>query len=1183
MANVSLNISSEDQAVSESMQEVTQDSVASSRRNSGSSNSYTPGPRSSTLRPPMLKKSRLRKTSFQGDQVAPDMRPVLHLFDVFSRKLYMEGYLCRQDILSNKGHQSTSNIWSEFYAELCGSILSLWKIENNFDSGQPEIAQTPIIINVSNYSTEICSPVLDDGIQRNNVFLLSAGPGDKFYLQAANDSLLNLWVSAIRLSCYESSRLQEVYTATLLKRTGLRELLSGTVLVKGKLEGYLQVQFTSTDEPKKYWVVVSDHRAEDKKKKADLAFTRGQALFYETKKSKKPFMTLANVLKTYAIYPENPTIIDKTISFRVEGNLFPAKQTDSKPGDFVNLSAESINEMAKWLIGFFDSFKMYGRPKELLYDFKDPISPFFAVPTGRNNVKLFLDLHEIEHVDMREPLADVKAAFAEVLRQSYQNQDGSQQTLSVPNHQQSSNILKTLSSSPQIVTDGSNDNYIRQRVLSSESLSSGPNSQLTHKISTQASHSSPILSLTQSTSKESVSSLTNNGLTSGKGKKLKQIASSDESEGDNGKNRDQLESDNEESESDDGDDYNDYNDYNDPAVLKNTQENAKVAKEHSENNLTLTVDEHIRLGSSFNSLSGGDLMLEIMNAVTDRNDTVKSSEETNDVLKKQPKTKRNVSFKNLSTKSGMNHKKKIAPLPSESEDNEELSSVGTKSDENDSDGSSEDISVNKNEDRHANVNVNKKRNTGKRHIRTAPQPSDSSDNEEEELMEEDQQLPKPYGSNRSKSQGKQAKGKKDEEEIDSENEARVVQPLKNKPGNQGDFKGSSQFNKNSGVQQRDNYQFDLPNVDVNLGLDFNSLSFNASVTTEKKDLKAQELTSEGETSDDEVINRTNKVFKPTKRNNKLKIIANPSTKSSDASSSDEEKEPLAILVDEVGFNRSNFGTSSRSASPSYPPGQRWGQHQNYNGYYADNMNYQPADNRRNVFNHRGVEYYDDDHSSFSGSRPRSFIGPGHIPSGRRRVSGGQMDYSDDGYSDDRGNLFPPPNHFRPNSLLDSMPQSQPSAREQEQMARETGAPLINLQEKPKDPQTGLVGAITAREQHRKAIGSGLLARNAEIERERAFDRERERRLIEQRQQMMSERERDYMHSRQSHMGPNRYYANQQYLEPVVGQRGSYYESYGTDDGYDDDIPLGIGGSAVSSGHSRQLRGTRNAGRRRDID
>ncbi|CAG8674303.1 668_t:CDS:2 [Cetraspora pellucida] len=1095
-----------------------------------------------TQRPPLLRKSRPRKTSFQGDQVTPDMRPVLHLFDVFSRKLYMEGYLCRQDILSNKGDQPNSAVWSEFYAELCGPILSLWKIENYSDSGQPEIVQTPIVINVSNYSTDICSSVLDDESQKNNVFLLSSGPGDKFYLQTADESLLKLWVSAIRLSCYEGSRLQEVYTATLLKRTGLRELLTGTVLVKGKLEGYLQVQFTSTDEPKKYWVVVSDHRAEDKKKKADLAFTRGQALFYETKKSKKPFMTLANVLKTYAICPENPAMIDKTISFRVEGNLFPAKQTESKPGDFVILSAESINEMAKWVIGFFDSFKLYGRPKELLYDFKDPISPFFAVPTGRNNVKLFLDLHEVEHLDMREPLADVKAAFAEVLRQSYQHQDGSQQALFVLNQQQSFNMSKTLSSPPQIVTDGLADNYTRQGTLLNESTSD-PSSQSTYKLPAQTSRPSSVLGLAQGTPKESVpaSSLANDGLTSGKGKKPKQIASSDESEGDNRKNSDQLESDSEESDSDD-------DGYNDPAVLKNTQENAKVTEEHSENNLNLTVDEHIKLGSSFNSLSGGDLMLEIMSAVTDRND-VKSSEETNDVLKKQHKPKRNVSFKNHSIKSGANHKQKVAPLPSESEDNEELSS-GTNSDENDSDKeSSEDIIVDNNEDIQVNVNPR-----GKRHTRTVPQPSDSSDNEEESV--EDQRKgamhsqplrpSKPYGSSRSKSQGRRTK---EEEESESENETRAVQPIKNKTlGNQGDFKGSSLFNKKLGVQQRDSYQFDLPSVDVNLNLDFESLSFNTKVeeikvssTTDKKELKIRESTSEEETSDDKVINRTNKVFKPTKRKNKQKIIANPSTKSSDASSSDEEKEPLAILVDEVRFNRSNLGTSSRSASPNYPPGQRWGQYQNYNGYYTDNMNYPSMDNRRNVMNYRGVEYYDDDHSSFSnsmGGRPRSLIGPGHIPSNRRRVSGGQMDYSrefisqDEGYLEDRGNLFSVPNHFRPNSLLDSLPQSQPSAREQEQMARETGAPLINLQEKPKDPQTGLVGAITAREQHRKAIGSGLLARNAELERERAFERERERRLMEQRQQMMmTERERDYMHSRQSYVSSNRNYANQQYLEP----------------------------------------------------
>ncbi|CAG8715119.1 3164_t:CDS:2, partial [Scutellospora calospora] len=179
----------------------------------------------------------------------------------------------------------------------------------------------------------------------------------------------------------------------------------------------------------------------------------------------------------------------------------------------------------------------------------------------------------------------------------------------------------------------------------------------------------------------------------------------------------------------------------------------------------------------FNSLSGGDLMSEIMSAVTDRSDIAKPSEETNDGLKKQNKSKRNVSFTKQPAKSGANNKPKVAPLPSESEDN-------------------------------------------------------SSDNEE--VSEEENQykgivpvqLTKPYGSGRSKSQGRQTKGKKNEEDIESENVIHKVQPTKNRSlGSQNDFKGSPQFNKKLGVQ-RDNYQFDLPNIDINLDLNFDSLSFN---------------------------------------------------------------------------------------------------------------------------------------------------------------------------------------------------------------------------------------------------------------------------------------------------------------------------------------------------------------------
>ena len=127
-------------------------------------------------------------------------------------------------------------------------------------------------------------------------------------------------------------------------------------------------------------------------------------------------------------------------------------------------------------------------------------------------------------------------------------------------------------------------------------------------------------------------------------------------------------------------------------------------------------------------------------------------------------------------------------------------------------------------------------------------------------------------------------------------------------------------------------------------------------------------------------------------------------------------------------------------------------------------------------------------------------------------------------------------------------------------------------------------------------GSGLLARQAELERERAFERERERRLMEQRQQaMMIEREREFLYNRQSHYGPpvgdprSSRFMGGQYLDPA-GYRGSYYENYGpyiqTEDDYDedDDVPLAVGNSipsTISPGQARQPRAAKN--KRRDTE
>lgn len=87
--------------------------------------------------------------------------------------------------------------------------------------------------------------------------------------------------------------------------------------------------------------------------------------------------------------------------------------------------------------------------------------------------------------------------------------------------------------------------------------------------------------------------------------------------------------------------------------------------------------------------------------------------------------------------------------------------------------------------------------------------------------------------------------------------------------------------------------------------------------------------------------------------------------------------------------------------------------------------------------------------------------------------------------------------FAPHGLLSAGLQDKQdrSAKRQEELARESGASLINVPHKPPPPQTGLLGAVTAHERERKREG-GLGAALTEREREKRLAEERQRKLDE---------------------------------------------------------------------------------------
>lgn len=93
--------------------------------------------------------------------------------------------------------------------------------------------------------------------------------------------------------------------------------------------------------------------------------------------------------------------------------------------------------------------------------------------------------------------------------------------------------------------------------------------------------------------------------------------------------------------------------------------------------------------------------------------------------------------------------------------------------------------------------------------------------------------------------------------------------------------------------------------------------------------------------------------------------------------------------------------------------------------------------------------------------------------------------------------------FTPHGLLSAGMQDKQdrSAKRQEELARENGASLINVPNKPPPPQTGLLGAITAHERERKRDG-GVGAALTEREREKRLAEDRQRKLDDfQRQQL----------------------------------------------------------------------------------
>ncbi|KAI8059765.1 hypothetical protein BDF21DRAFT_403290 [Thamnidium elegans] len=343
--------------------------------------------------------------------IPQDMHVVQDLYDNYSQKVYIEGYVLKKNDLTVDGKSFGDPNWSSVYAELCGPLLTLW----DTDAEQDENVM-PQYINITDSNVELVGRLND----RENVFSLNSAGANRYFIDAPDFNTLVHWVSAIRLACFECSRLQEIYTYRFITRSIYSDILSSKPT--NKMEGLVQVRFSGTTEWQKLWAVVSDRKEEKKLFGKKSVQSRGQLMFYESKKAKTPVMTMVNVVQAYTIYPDSPQTVDLATMLKVEG--FNGESCTT-----VTLMASSPKELVQWIIGTYDAFKLYGRPSRLLDDPYNMTALNFGEPYHASQIpRLFLELQDVIHINYQdENLLENKSQFTGILLHKLQQQQQQQQ------------------------------------------------------------------------------------------------------------------------------------------------------------------------------------------------------------------------------------------------------------------------------------------------------------------------------------------------------------------------------------------------------------------------------------------------------------------------------------------------------------------------------------------------------------------------------------------------------------------------------------------------------------------------------------------------------------------------------------------------------------------------------------
>ncbi|EKD15604.1 uncharacterized protein L3040_009068 [Drepanopeziza brunnea f. sp. 'multigermtubi'] len=338
----------------------------------------------------------------------PELQPIFTFLNSHANKLYQEGYFLKLDDQNTQGKPNADRSWTECFAQLVGTVLSLWDASELDEAGQ-EGEVLPKFINLTDASIKMIEALptrSDSEAPLQNVLSISTAGKNRYLLHFNSHHSLIQWVAGIRLSMFEHATLQEAYTGALIAGKGKALNNINMIMDRARMPtaDWARVRFGAGTPWRRCWCVISppDEKEVQKiqkqllKKKSAYDHSRppilkGDIKFYDTKKTKKvhPIATITDAYSAFAIYPQSKPLIDASTLVKVEGTITIHSSPPSTSEGFVFVMPEvhpavtGFEMMLRWLFPVFDTFGLYGRPGRLIADTTDSRSLMFAMPKHR--------------------------------------------------------------------------------------------------------------------------------------------------------------------------------------------------------------------------------------------------------------------------------------------------------------------------------------------------------------------------------------------------------------------------------------------------------------------------------------------------------------------------------------------------------------------------------------------------------------------------------------------------------------------------------------------------------------------------------------------------------------------------------------------------------------------------------